>query len=193
MAKAKRTIIVPNEEKFGPAPIPYGILSGTGATDYDGNEDAEYVVAIKLDKDMEKFFRKQVLEFWEENKPADAADKPANWENIVRDGTLYARTKKHWDDGSTTKITIVNHKGVKLDPDEFGHPTDGSEGRVAVTLTIYKSGKKSGVSIYLSAVKFTKYVPYEGGGAAFGEEDGEVEAGHEFKEEKPKKKKKKKK
>ena len=69
-------------------------------------------------------------------------------------------------------IDIRNQDGSKLDPEEFGAIGKGSEGRVAVTLTTYARKRDFGVSVFLAAVKLTKFVKFEstGGGAAFGAE-----------------------
>jgi len=194
MATEKLTVVVPNEDDFKPAPIPFGVVSGPGVDNYDG-DGKEYSVTIVLDKKMEKAYRKEVLAFWEENKPSWAGDEPANWKNIVRDGKVYAKTQTEFD-GKHNEVPIVNHEGTKLDPEEFGSIGDGSMGRLAITLSIYTQGKKkAGVSTFLSAVKLTKFVPYSGGGGAnaFGQEDGDVDAAGGFKGEKKDKKKDKKK
>lgn len=201
----KITVVVPNEDQFKPAPIPFAVVTGEGVDDFDG-VDKEYTASIVLNKKQAKFFRDEVMEFWEENKPKSAKDEPANWKNIVREGKddyegsfmLYAKTKTHFGDKANV-VTIVNHEGTKLDPEEFGLIGKGSEGRLAVTLSIYSQGKgknmKAGVSIFLSAIKLTKFSGFESNGAAnaFGKEDGEVDAAGGFKSEKKDKKKKKKK
>lgn len=201
MAKDKVTLVVPNEDNFKPAPIPFGVVVGEGVDNY--NEDGkEYSVSIILDKKMAKDIKKEVMDFWDENKPSGAGDEPANIDGIVRKGKddyegtfiLYAKTQTHFGD-KPNQVAIVNHEGTKLDPEEFGLIGKGSEGRLAVTLAIYVQGKKKGVSVFLSAVKLTKFVKYEssGGASAFGGNDeGEVSGEGGFKSEKKKDKKSKK-
>jgi len=199
MATEKQTLIIPNEKDFKPQPIPFGVVTGEGVDNFDG-DDKEYSVSILLDKKMKKDILNSVQAYWDEHKPSGAGDKPDNFKNIVRDTEdgghiLYSKTKTHFGDKQNI-ITIVNHEGVKLDPQEFGMIGEGSLGRLAVKMGIYTQGKRSaGVSLYLSAVKLTKFVAYSGGDAssAFGQEDGEVSGAGEFKAEKKEKKAKKKK
>jgi hypothetical protein len=204
MAKEKLKLVVPPEGEFEPATILFGAVSGEGVDNYDG-DGKEYKVAIQLDKKEAKWFRKQVLEFWEEYAPRGAGDKPANWETLLRedkeeDGkfVLYAKTNTEFN-GQPKIIPIVNHKGAKLDPEQYGRIGKGSKGRIAVSVATYTQGKnnaKSGVSVFLDAVKLIKFVE-PSSGIPFGEEEGEVEAeggfGAEKSVEKEKKKKKKKK
>ena len=203
MAKDKVTLVVPNEEKFNPAPIPFGVVTGEGVHNY--NEDGyEYSVSIILDKKQAKDVREEVMNFWDEHKPSGAGDEPANIKGIVREGKddyegsfiMYAKTQTNFGEGKPNIIPIVNHEGTKLDPAEFGLIGKGSEGRLAVNLAIYVQGKKKGVSVFLSAVKLTKFEKYEpsGGASAFGSNDeGEVSGEGGFKSEKKKDKKEKKK
>lgn len=226
MAKDKVTIVVPNEDEFGPAEIPFGVVSGTGVPDFDHQKSKgkrggmDYSVTLVLNKKMDKAFRQEVLDYWEANKPKEGGKEPANFENLTRKDKnekgqflLYAKSKTTFEieDKKSGKVNvvenvipIVNHEGTKLDPEEFGNIGKGSEGRTAVTLAIYGDDEDAGVSVYLSAVKLTKFVAHVGGNAAaaFGAEDGEVSGEGGFKkekkkssddEEKPKKKKKKKK
>ena len=202
MAKDKVTIVVPSEDKFNPAPIPFGVVTGEGLDNY--NEDGkEYSVSIILDNKQAKDVKEQVMDFWDEHKPSGAGDEPANIKGIVREGKddyegsfiMYAKTQTNFGEGKPNIIPIVNHEGTKLDPAEFGLIGKGSEGRLAVNLAIYVQGKKKGVSVFLSAVKLTKFEKYEasGGASAFGSNDeGEVSGEGGFKSEKKKDKKKKK-
>ena len=201
MAATKVTLVIPNREKFPPAPIPFGVVTGEGVDNFD-EDGKEYSISIILGKKERKHILSTVLEYWEENKPEGAGDEPDNFENIVRKGDegdyiLYSKTQTEFK-GKANIVTIRNHEGVKLDPEEFGNIGKGSEGRIAVKMGIYTQGKgtkmKAGVSLYLAAVQLTEFVAYEGGDAsdAFGDEDGHVDGG-EFKPEKKKEKKKKKK
>jgi hypothetical protein len=202
MAEAKKDrllVIVPDEEKFGPAEIPFGVVTGEGVDNYEG-DDKEYTVSILLSKAENKQFRKTALEFWEDHKPKGADDEPDNWEHITRKDKenkggfiLYAKTQTHFGDKQYV-IDILNHEVYKLDPLEYGSIGKGSMGRVAVTLTPYARKRDFGLSVFLSAVKLTKFVKYEssGGGEAFKSEKGDVDADG-FKPEKKKKAKKAKK
>jgi hypothetical protein len=195
--KDRLVVVVPNEEKFKPAPIPFGVISGDGVDNYEG-DDKEYTVSLLLSKKENDDFRDTVMEFWDEFKPNGAGDKPDNWKNLTRKDKendkgfiLYAKTRTHFGDKPNV-IDIRNHEGSKLDPEEYGSIGKGSEGRIAVTLIPYARKRDFGVSVFLSAVKLTKFVKFEssGGGAAFGAEAGDVEADG-FKPEKKDKSKKK--
>lgn len=202
MAKEKLTIVVPNEDDFKPAPIPFGVITGEGVDNY--NEDGkEYSVSIVLNKKQKKDVLNTCMDFWEENKPVGAGAKPANYDGIIREGkddnegmfVMYAKTQTEFE-GKHNNIGIigVDADGVvqKLDPEEFGLIGVGSEGRLAVTLSTYTQGKKKGLSVFLAGVKLTKYVEYapSGGVSAFGNTDkGDVSDAGEFSKKKSKKKK----
>ena len=127
----RKVIVIPNEDKFDPAPIPFGVVSGQGVPDYDNMKSKgkrggfQYSVSIQLDKKQAKDVQDEVMEFWEDNKPKQGGDEPANFENIVRKGKddykgtfiLYAKSKTEFD-GKPNVIAIVNHEGTKLDPEE---------------------------------------------------------------------------
>jgi len=202
----KLTVVVPNEDDFKPAEIPFAVVSGEGVPDYDKVKskgkrgENQFTATIILNKKEKKDFLETVMDYWEDNKPRDGEDEPANYDNIVREDKedsskflLYAKSKTEFN-GNPNKIAIVNHEGTKLDPEEFGKIGKGSEGRLAVTLPVYGDDEDAGVSVFLSAVKLTKFVAYVGGdaSAAFGSEDGEVEGEGGFKSEKKKDKKRKK-
>lgn len=208
MAKEKVTIVVPNEDEFKPAPILFGVVTGAGVPDFDNVKSKgkrggmQYSVTLSLSKKANKQFRQEILDFWEDNKPKDGGDEPANFKNITRkdkenegEFLLYAKTQTEFESKGKVVpniVTIVNHEGTKLDPEEFGTMGKGSEGRVAVTLAVYGDDEDAGVSVFLSAVKLTKHVQFSGGNAAsaFGVEEGEVEGKGGFKSEKKKEKKK---
>ena len=199
MATEKVTLVIPNEDKFEPMDIPFGCVTGEGTDNFDG-DGKEYSVSIMLDKKMKKDVLKQVLDYWEDHKPKGKGDEPDNYANIVRDAEdggyiLYSKTQTHFGD-KQNHVTIVNHEGVKLDPEEYGNIGKGSKGRLAVKMGIYTQGtKKAGVSLYLSAVKLTEFVAYEGSdaSAAFGSGDtGSVSGAGDFKKAEKKGKKNKK-
>ena len=202
MAKDKVVVVIPDEKKFDPAPIPFGVITGEGVDNY--NEDGkEYSVSMVLDKKQAKHLHGQVMDFWEEHKPAGAGKEPANIDGIIRKGKdeykgtyiVYAKTQTEFNDKpNVIGIVGVDKAGVlqKLDPEEYGFIGAGSEGRLAVTFSVYVQGKKKGVSVFLSGVKLTKYVKYEasGGVSAFGSDDkGEVSDAGDFSKGKKKKKK----
>lgn len=205
----KKLIVVPNEDEFKPAPIPFGVVTGDGVDNYN-RDGKEYSVSIVLTEEMAEFFKEQLEDYWSENAPKGAEDEPDNIDSIVREGKgdyegkyiLYAKTKTNFGEGKPNVIPIVNQEATKLDSAEHGLIGKGSKGRLAVTLSTYSRGRDHGVSVFLSAIKLTKYVKLEtGGAAAFGIEDGEVEGesngftseSKSSPEPKPKKKKKKKK
>jgi len=192
MTKDKLTIVVPNEEQFNPAPIPFGVITGDGVPDYDNIKSNgkrggyQYSISIILNTHQRASVLKQVMEFWNAHKPKRAGAEPANFKNIVREAKddyagsfiMYAKTQTEFN-GKPNVVGIVNHSGTKLDPSHFGYIGKGSEGRLAVTLLVYGDGDEAGVSVFLSAVKLTKFVKLEasGGVSAFGTNDkGDVEA-----------------
>ncbi len=203
MATEKITLIIPNEEDFKPAPIPFGVVTGEGVDNFD-EDGKEYSVSIILNKNERKDVLKTVMKYWKQHKPEGAGDEPDNFDNIVREGDdgdyiLYSKTQTHFGEKQNI-VKIINHVGTKLDPEVYGNIGAGSEGRLAVKMGVYTQGKgkkmKAGVSLYLAAVKLTAFAPYEGSDAssAFGDGDtGSVKGEGDFKAEKKDKKKKKKK
>jgi hypothetical protein len=202
----RKLIIVPSEDDFKPAPIPFAVVTGDGVPDYDHMKSKgkrggmQYSASVLLTKKERQSVIDEILEFWEENKPKKAGDEPANFKNIVRkdkegDGyIMYAKSKTEFD-GSPNVIPVVNHEGTKLDPAEYGKMGKGTKGRLAITLAVYGDDEDAGVSTYISAIKVTKFAPLVSGNAAaaFGKEDGEVDGAGGFKAEKAEKKDKKKK
>lgn len=209
----KITLVIPNEERCKPAELPFGVVTGEGVPDFDNVKSKgkrggmEFSLAIQLDKKQAKDFNEEIMEYWADNKPKKAGKKPANFDNIVRKGkddykgtfVVYAKTQIEFEGDKGTipnVVQIVNHEGTKLDPEEFGYIGKGSEGRAAVILSVYGDDEDAGVSVFLSAVKLTKFVKLEakGGASAFGSGDtGEVEGAGGFKSEKKGGKKDKKK
>jgi len=220
MSKVSQYIIVPKEKEFKPAKILYGNVFGKGVEDYNYKKSGgkrggyEYVVTLQINKNVKEDYLNSVLEFWEENKPKKAGDKPKNWDGLVRDDVkedgkfvIFTKSKTKIEDNEI-HIPIYNGQGKKIDPKVFGLMGNGSKGRVSVKLSIYGDDDDAGVSVHLIAVKLLKYV--EGGVTnpfSVGEDD-EIDEnlytagkdnGDDFfgdddnKDEKPKKVKKKKK
>lgn len=198
----KLNIVIPKEGEFGPAKLPFGVVTGEGVDNYD-EDGKEYTVTIALGKKEAKWLKKEILEFWEENKPSSfTGDKPTNWDNIVReneDGELrvYVKTQTHFGDKPNV-IKMIDGKRNPLDPAEFGQFGGDTTGRVSVIVGIYTNGKgakmKAGISMYLAGVKLLSFSPLGSSGLeGFGEEEGEELAGHDFGAEKSEKKDKKKK
>lgn len=197
----KKLIVVPNAEEFGVAKLPFGIVTGDGVDNYEGN-GKEYTATVILGKKEAKHLQATILEYWNENKGKTKAKEPANFANVVRkddEGVLkaYFKSKTKFGDKPNV-ISIVDSKRNPLSNEEYGMFGGNSTGRIAVQLAIYTGGKNNqpkGVSMFLSAVQLSTYekLSSSGGAKAFGEEDGEAIAEHGFKEDKKKKKSKKKK
>jgi len=205
MSAEKLLVVVPEEERFEPADLPFGVVTGEGVPDYDNMKSKgkrgglQYSASVLLTKEENKAFRKTVMDYWEDNKPKTADDKPANWKTITRKGEdsdfiLYSKTRTNFGEGKPNVIPIVNHEGVKLDPETYGGFGKGSKGRLAVTLSVYGDDEDAGVSVFLTAVKLTEFseLSSNDGAAAFGSGDkGSVSGEGGFKSEKKDKKNKK--
>ena len=193
----KKVIVVPSTE-FPAANIPFGIVTGEGVDNYDGDAK-QYTISIIHTKKSAKAMKEAVLEFWNENKASGAGDEPNNFKNMVKekdDGTLisYFKTTTSFGEGKPNVIAMIDAKRNPLDTEKYGMIGGSSTGRVAIDLKVYQPGKKSsGVSLFLKSVQLVSFEKLSSGGTdAFGEEDGDALSDTGFETEKPKKKKKKK-
>lgn len=157
-----QTVIIPAPH-LEPASLPWGDCTGTGAT---FKQRTTYSVTVSLTDVQANELRKTVLQFWNANKPRGGGNQPDNMEKLIRvtdpkyggGYTVYAKTLTEFK-GIPNVVNFVNGQGTKLDTTKFGSFGSGSEGRVAVKLSIFDDGDRLGVSLFLVAVKLTKYVP----------------------------------
>lgn len=195
--KERKTIVTAKNN------ILFAVVTGRGVDNYD-KDGYIYKVAVELDKDEEKRIRKEAKAFWNANKSKDQGDEPANWENITykdKEGNraISAQTKVEIN-GDPVVVGLVDGQRNKLDPKVYGSIGKGSTGAISITMKIYQSGRKEGVSLFLNAVQLGTFVPYSGGGGDhsgdFGETDDEAIAqddGFKGNDDEPKVKKDKKK
>ena len=152
--------------------ITFASIRGKGVDNYEGNGKI-YKVAATLGKKEAKRIRKAVMKFYEDNKTKGMDEKPANWKNItfIAEGTgeesISLETGTTYPDGDPITIGIIDIDNEKLDPEIFSKIGSGSKGWIYYTMAIYETGnaraKKEGVSMFLTSVQLSEFVPYAGG------------------------------
>ena len=198
MATEKQLIVVPHAD-FPVATLPFGVVTGEGVDNYEG-DGKEYTASVILGKKEAKHLKKEVLAFWEAHKGKVKADEPANYANVVRtddNGVMkaYFKSVTHFGDKANI-VAVVDAKRNPLSVEDYGMFGGESTGRIAVQLAIYSGGKSNdpkGVSMFLSAVQLSTFEKLTSGGGAkaFGEEEGDAIAEHGFSDDKKEKKEKK--
>ena len=165
--------------KVGPAEMRWIFLNGQGALNDMGDVPKyEYKATAVLPKDMAEPYIQQLNEFWKEYNGGkmvkakslgykDEEDEEGNLTGMVT-FTFKTNTTFKQKDG-TEKPTIVRvFRGNGQEITESFHAADkkagnGSEGIVHGTMAIYdRNAAARGITLYLSAVQFTKFVEYAG-------------------------------
>jgi len=185
----------------------YVNISGKGVQNYDG-DGYEYKASIKLPKKQAKKLEKEILDYFNENKPSSyKKDEPSN--KIMQkldDGdylfTFKTKTEFADKDGNVKKVKVrlYNAKNEEKELPDGTLIGNGSKGVIRASLKTYTNGKgksqTAGVSMFLNAIQLAKFVPYVPDSGFDEIEDGEFEDfdNQDFPtDEKPKKSKKKKK
>lgn len=163
-------------------------ITGDGKKDLNGNDRYQASLYFSEDDAGLLNFRKEVEQFWEENKPKTArkaksigiylelrekvGDKitqvsitqPYDRDELEPTGrvVISAWTTTTNKDGSAKKIKIFGAKNqeVSLGGKLIGN---GSVGRLGLTMGIYENGANVGVTLYLNAIQLTKFVEYTAG------------------------------
>ncbi len=138
-------------------------ITGEGVDNFDGDAKI-YKVVQKVTKKEGKRIRKEILDFWNENKDPKWPEEPKNFKNITfenKEGDLCISAYSQAEfDNRPVKIALVDAKRNPLDMETYGNIGAGSTGSIAIKLKPYKSGQKSGgVSMFLSAVQLVNFVP----------------------------------
>ena len=150
----------------------YVQVRGEGKLDFNG-KFREYTASICLPKKEAKAFKKELMDFFIENKPSSfKSDEPSNKLGKPQDdGTVMFtfRTRviipKQDGEDETSHIYIKNGKREEVElPDGLG-VGNGSIGRIAGVASVYEQGtgknKESGVSLWLKGIQLMKFVPYK--------------------------------
>lgn len=176
-------------------------ITGEGKEDLNGN--MRYSASVYFpDHESVKAFEKELMTFWEENKPKGARKpksigiyqevkvlgeetekfsqksitQPIDKEEFEPTGryVIQAWTGTTLPDGKPKKVKTYNAKGaeVQLGDKVIG---EGSRGRLATAAQVYENGANIGLTLYLNGIQLTKFVEFTGSGPSFGEatdEDG---------------------
>jgi len=184
----------------------YVNIAGDGAINYDG-DGREYKATVKLPKKDGKKFEKEIIKFFNENKPSNyTKDEPVNKiHRVHEDGDWLFNFKTNAvfeKDGVEKKAEIrtFNSKGERKPLPDGLFIGNGSRGLIKGSMSVYTNGKgkslKAGVSLWLNGIQLSKFVPYTPDDGVE-EIDGEFEdfgsADYPTGEDKPKKSKKDKK
>ena len=166
--------------KVGPANLQWTFINGDGATNDMGDEPRqEYKSTAILPKDKAQPYIDQLEEFWlayNDGKKVKAKslgykeqeDEDGNKTGMVT-FTFKTNTTFKQKDGSEKPVVVKVFRGNGADITEPFHAAEkkadnDSEGIVHGTMAIYdRNAAARGITLYLSGVQFTKYVPYTGG------------------------------
>lgn len=147
-------------------------IDGQGKENLNG--ELQYTVDVVIPQDHP--FIESIDAFYEANKPKGAKGAKSLGYKINDDGeaVITLKTKTTYPSGDSKKIKVVDGKLRPVELDEGVKIGNGSEGRAAGMMSIYKAGAATGVTFYLDSLQLTKLVKYEAGGAdSFDEVDGE--------------------
>lgn len=159
----------------------------------DLNGKPRFVASLYVEKDSDecKALEKCIDDFWDDNKPKGSRCKSKGYREVMipdpdfdgdkadapqvpMDPPIMAFnfwTGTTYQDGNTRKLDIYNAKGTKvsLGGKKIGN---GSKGAISGNMDIYDNGPAArGVTLYLTAIQLTKFVPYEGADAGFGAQE----------------------
>jgi hypothetical protein len=145
----------------------------------------QYSADVHLSLDAAEAFCAEVDKFWEENKPNGYKEAKSLGYKEGDDDTIIisAKTGTTFPSGDPKSIAIYDAKGKRTELADGVSIGNGSIGRLACTMSIYKAGKAAGVTLYLDAVQVSHLVEYSGGGASFDKiDDGDFESDEPFAE-----------
>ena len=158
--------------KVGPGEIRWAYLNGQGSLNDMGDAPRyEYKATVVLPKEKAAPFIKQLKAFWEEYAGKGAKYKSLGFKE-EEDGTVSFTFKTNTSfkqkDGSEkpTVIRIFRANGQEI-TDSFHaaekKAANGSEGVVHGVAAVYdRNAAARGLTLYLSAVQFTKFQEYKG-------------------------------
>lgn len=148
--------------------LKYCFITGKGRLKPRSKDDYAYSCAIILEKKEGKQFHKEIVDYFNENKPAKCKlDEPEN--NIMtklEDGRMMFQFRTNAEfEGKPTVVKIVNKHNEPRELPEGITIGDGSRGQILGSLKVYTGDTPSdaGCSMFLNAIKIGKFVPYEGG------------------------------
>jgi len=159
--------------KVGPGELRWLFINGQGALNDMGDTPRyEYKATVVLPKDKAQPFIDQLKEFWREyNNGKDAKAKSLGYKE-EEDGTVTFTFKTNTafmqKDGSEKPTVVRVFRGNGQEITDAFHSAEkkaanGSEGIVHGTMAIYdRNAAARGITLYLSAVQFTKFQEYQG-------------------------------
>ena len=157
--------------KVGPAELRWIFINGDGSLNQLKEPPAyEYKATAVMSEEAAKPFQDQILEFWNEyttKKQPKSVGYKKNEEGKV-EFTFKTNTSFKQKDGSDrpVKIRVFRANGSEITDDYHSRElkaANGSEGIVHGTMAIYDRPSGGGVTLYLSAIQFTKFIEYSGG------------------------------
>ncbi len=179
----------------GPGILEWVIISGEGKANLQGVMQYKANVVFEHDSPLLAEYRKDIMEYWEANKPNGYKRKPKSTGMYPIDFELDAdgvpieddngnktpkadsrvaltfKTNTLWPDGNSKVIATHNAKGAKVNLGErkIGNNSVGSvQGKMGI-YTSMADGKivNAGVTLYLDKIQINKLVEYVGDEAAF--------------------------
>ena len=159
--------------KVGPGELRWVFINGQGTLNDIGDTPRyEYKATVVLPKDKAQPLIDQLKEFWREyNNSKDVKAKSLGYKE-EDDGTVTFTFKTNTafvqKDGSEKPTVVRVFRGNGQEITDAFHSAEkkvanGSEGIVHGTMAIYdRNAAARGITLYLSAVQFTKFQEYQG-------------------------------
>ena len=157
--------------KVGPAELDWVYLNGDGALNTLKEPPAyEYKATVVMTPERAAPYIQEIKEFWNEytsKKKAKSLGYKENEETGMIEFTFKTNASFKQKDGSEKPAVV---RIFRANGQEITNPfhqaekktANGSEGIVHGTMAIYDRPSGGGVTLYLTAVQFTKFVEYQG-------------------------------
>lgn len=154
--------------------IQWATISGQGKENLSGR--LQYTVDIVCDPEDAQPAIDAIQKLWDENKPKGAKAPKSTGYKEDEDGRIRftLKTDVTYPSGDQKTIKVYDAKAqLTTLEDKVGN---GSTGRASGLASVYESGANKGVTLYLDALQVINLIPYTGGAAKFGQEDGDFVA-----------------
>ena len=158
--------------KVGPGELSWVYLNGDGSLNELKVPPAyEYKATVLMTAERAKPYIKEIQDFWKAYSPTKKAKSlgyKLNEETGMYEFTFKTNTSFKQKDGTERPVVV---RVFRANGSEITKPfhekqlkaANGSEGIVHGTMAIYDRPSGGGVTLYLTAVQFTKFIEYTGG------------------------------
>ncbi len=158
MASSKKKIESPEGE------LMYVTIDGQG-TKHPKAKEYNYECSVLVSKKVAKAFKKEALEFFDDNRPRGFKGDPDNEKNITRDAgdgkfLITFKTRAEFEGKGRTKVGIYNAEGEEVTLPEGIKIGNGSIGLMSGAMDVYGDKLEAGLSFYLSNIMILELEEY---------------------------------